>query len=168
MRHIQWEINMRYLRNFALVAILFTCMNSFADTADVRSVLFKVLDPVLSEKVDSKIKFIQYCPDNVCLLVEAPIKINSTILYEFTLLFFYYEADFPEFVDEKYPLPTGISPRNEFSKIAPSLLKKYASTSCTGVKNENSCVLKYLRDKYEIKIYFTRFDEGHSAKELLK
>lgn len=156
---------MRLLRLVLFIWVSLLFGQSYAESSDVKLLLFETLQPILAEKHNEGKRIIRYCPDNLCLLIESPGNIRSDLLYEFSILFFFYEADFPEFRQSEYLLPTGVNPRDKFGEIAPKLLKKYVHNSCEDSQNESVCVLQRIRSEYGIKTYFTRIDEGYSIKE---
>ena len=156
---------MRSLRVFSFVCISLYLGQGCSQNVSVKSLLFETLQPVISEEIKTEKKVVRYCPDNLCLLIESPGGTKSDLLYEFAVMYFFYEADFPEFRNKEYLLPTGVNPRSKFKATAIQLLDRYASDHCADSQDKGICVLRYLREKHGIKTYFSRSDEGQTMTE---
>lgn len=154
------------LLNIVLLTI-FLGYGSGGEQTNLRKLLFDTLQPILVERVEDEKRILEYCPDNLCLIIKSPSSLKPELVYEFAVLFFFYEADFPEFKKSDYLLPTGINPRDHFKNIAPDILRKSLGETCDREQNKAQCVLSCMKRIHGIHVYFSRTDEGVEIEEEL-
>lgn len=134
---------------------------------DTRNFLLSILSPVVDEKTEDGRRVVEYCPDNLCILINASMEVPIESQYEFAVIYFYYQADFPEFKDKTVELPNGIRPRVELEKRAQTLLKRYQKKYCPNSVQNVDCVIEQMKEVLDIHVYFRRTDEGNVVEEEL-
>ena len=149
---------MGIMRLHTLLVILLFSINSVSELSS-KGLLLETLDPFISEAQTSNLRSVNYCPDNLCYVIKAPKNLEIDIFYDFAVLFFYYEADFPEFTENDYQLPSGKNPRNVFSKYEGKLLDRYSDPCLENKQDKAKCTLDFMRNKYSINTYFTSSGE---------
>lgn len=101
----------------------------------------------------SKVHF-EFCPDNTCDLLSAKKDIPKEMLIDAGYLYLYYFSGYLVLEDWLKDKATTASVQK--------ILKKEQYLECRTVygKVRASCILKQLKNKYNLKIYFVRYDEG--------
>ncbi len=106
-------IHSRY--SLVFVSMLFFSLGCFSNShiPAVKKSMFNVLEPFFSESIEEGKRIVAYCPETPCELIEVDTSIDLEVVYDFVLLFYFFDTSYPEFKDSNYKMPSGLNPNTE-------------------------------------------------------
>jgi hypothetical protein len=111
-------------------------------------------------RVDKNKKIIEYCPDNTCNIISAPASVNKVALEDFAVLYFSYASGY-------IYLGGSFDGKAPYRLRSQEKVKEIVSRQRSGCKGSElaviSCIMLRLVGQEQIKIAFSRFDEGEEA-----
>ena len=137
--------------------LFFFSSTSFANDSEIATIqkqaLTRILDPFFKCHVDDEIRIVEYCPETPCEQIQFYSSVNEIVVFDFTILYFLYNSDYPEFKDGNYKIPSGFNPFTELSKLVTDISNRYLVVSnCSENVLKEKCMLEFIGTEFEIKI----------------
>lgn len=96
---------------------------------------------------------IRYCPDNTCDVILGPNGLSDNVLADFAFLFLSRHSTYTTIKDFQKSIA---------EKQISEIVKKY-NYLCSEKLLTSKCVLMGIKNKFSIKLMFSRFDEGEES-----
>jgi hypothetical protein len=158
------------MKKLAIISSLFVVMFvhvslAFANDFDSLKTLKILLGDNLTFKETVTHKVIEYCPDNTCNLIKSPKSVPTQTLSDFAFLYIFYASGY---IYIKKPYDDSVPFLESGKKIIPHIIARNEKgcNNSSDLKNI-SCILLSMYKSSNIKLYFSRFDEGQDSVSLI-